>query len=302
MTSVSPRQSTPGSIPPEVSTWLRTRGHGRVVSAPRLDGGQISLTRRIVCTDGQTFVLKTAEAASSPPLPPDLYQREAEGLETLATAGYLTTPAVHLVDPGFLLLDDLGSTAPTRASFASAGRQLALQHHEQVPRFGFGTDNYLGRIVQRNRWDADGHTFFAEHRVLRYLEVPLAAAAIPQRDRVRLERIAARLPELVPRQPACLVHGDLWAANMLTTPEGGPAVVDPAVYYGWPEAELSMVHECGRVDPAFFSAYLEIHPLEAGWEDRMVLLHVREVLSTIAHFGSGGGLLARLQTVLDRFS
>jgi hypothetical protein len=33
----------------------------------------------------------------------------------------------------------------------------------------------------------------------------------------------------------------------------------------------------------------------------MALLHVREVLSMIAHFGSGQGLLARLHHILDRF-
>ncbi|MFF0372543.1 fructosamine kinase family protein [Micromonospora sp. NPDC005087] len=33
----------------------------------------------------------------------------------------------------------------------------------------------------------------------------------------------------LPDRPACLTHGDLWAQNILATPDGQPALIDPAV-------------------------------------------------------------------------
>ncbi len=39
-----------------------------------------------------------------------------------------------------------------------------------------------------------------------------------------------------------LLHGDLWSGNAITDSAGAPAIIDPAVYYGWAEAELAMTN------------------------------------------------------------
>jgi len=65
-------------------------------------------------------------------------------------------------------------------------------------------------------------------------------------------------------QPASLLHGDLYRGNMQCGALGEPALIDPAVYYGWAEAELSMARQQGDVPTSFFAAYQSIRPLEAG--------------------------------------
>jgi fructosamine-3-kinase len=77
---------------------------------------------------------------------------------------------------------------------------------------------------------------------------------------------------------------------------------DPAVYYGWPEAELSMLYGCGPVPEEFSAAYQEIHPLEDGWRDRLPILHLRELLSVLAHFGGNDDMLRRITDVLDTYT
>jgi fructosamine-3-kinase len=62
-------------------------------------------------------------------------------------------------------------------------------------------------------------------------------------------------------------------------------VVDPAVTYGWPEGELSMMHGCGGVPDSFFAAYVELHPLEPGWKERFPILHLRENLCVLSYYG-----------------
>ena len=63
-------------------------------------------------------------------------------------------------------------------------------------RFGWPADGWLGRLRQVNTWNTDGHAFFAEHRLMRYLTEPPAEQALTATDRHALERLCARMPVL----------------------------------------------------------------------------------------------------------
>ncbi len=87
--------------------------------------------------------------------------------------------------------------------------------------------------------------------------------------------------------PAVLTHGDLWTGNPVSQPGGRITVIDPAVSYTWAEVDLSMLWGNPR-QPAsdrFFATYQELNPSPPGWAERMPVLHLRELLSSIAHFG-----------------
>jgi fructosamine-3-kinase len=98
-----------------------------------------------------------------------------------------------------------------------------------------------------------------------------------------------------------LLHGDLWHGNLLPSPTGAPALIDPAVYYGWPEAELATFLIYGQVSDVLFEAYEEIHPLTPSWRDRLPLLHLRELLSITAQTPDCHDTLAEIHTILKRF-
>jgi fructosamine-3-kinase len=120
-----------------------------------------------------------------------------------------------------------------------------------------------------------------------YLSEPLTGQALTAADRRAVERLCARLPELIPAMPAVLTHGDLWSGNLVSRPGGRIAVIDPAVSFTWAEVDLSMLW-CSPRPPAsgrFFEVYQELSPSPPGWADRMPVLHLRELLSMIATFG-----------------
>lgn len=285
------------AIPPAVIQFCRDAGLGEIVSAKSLKGGAVNLTRRLTTTSQTSLILK-----GSPDPAPDLYPCEALSLRTLKQAG-MPTLEVLVVGADFLLMDDLGSTPMSGVSWEALGRAIAQLHLHTNGQFGFEQDNYLGLLRQYNPWTADGHEFFAKYRILRYLDVPLCEQTLTPEDRRKLERLAARLPVLIPWQPDSLLHGDLWHGNVLAKRLALPIVIDPAVYYGWAEAELSMVRQCGGVPQVFFDAYNEVNPLADGWWDRLEILYVREILSMIAHFGDYGNVtLAKLRAVLDKFA
>lgn len=261
----------------------------------RLTGGVVNAVWLVRRADGDV-VLKTNDEA-----PPTLFAVEAEGLDVLRRHG-LRTPRVHGVGEDHLLLEAL-EPAPreTDAFWEEAGWAVAALHGVRGPAFGWDHDGWLGVLPQRNTWSEDGHAFFAEQRLLRYLGEPKVDAVLTADDRAALERLCARLPEIVPATPPALTHGDLWHNNVVSTGAGQPVFLDPAVSWTWPDVDLSMMY-CGTDAPArFFDAYREVRPLDAGWRDRMPVLNLREVLSTLAHEGDRWGVLNALREVLRPF-
>lgn len=115
-----------------------------------------------------------------------------------------------------------------------------------------------------------------------------------------MENLLKRLPELIPEQPASLIHGDLWSGNLITNQDGKPALVDPAVYYGWAEADLAMADLFGHYPEEFFRAYTEINSLETGYRSRFSLYNIYHLLNHLNLFGRG--YRSQIQTVLDHFS
>jgi hypothetical protein len=91
---------------------------------------------------------------------------------------------------------------------------------------------------------------------------------------------------------------DPWQGTLMTR-FGHLAVVDPAMTYTWAEVDISMMY-CEDPPPAlFFDAYHDIHPAEPGWQERMELLHLRELLSTLAHFGEFPAVCAGAHNLSD---
>jgi fructosamine-3-kinase len=270
-----------------------------ITAARRLSGGAVADVWLISYADGSSLVGKILIGA-----PPTLFQVEAEGLETLRRTGHVATPDVVAVTDRLLLLEALPARGDSSRSWQRFAEDLAALHRTTAStRFGWHQDGYLGRLRQTNTWTASGHDFFAEHRLLRYLSEPAAEEAMTQADRLAVERLCARLPELIPVMPPVMTHGDLWAANLVGGRHGQITVIDPAVSYTWAEVDLSMLW-CSPRPPAsedFFARYHELNPSPPGWAARMPLLHLRELLSVIAHFGPPQGAIDQARRILAPF-
>ncbi|SES30232.1 Fructosamine kinase [Lentzea xinjiangensis] len=202
------------------------------------------------------------------------------------------------------MLSVLRERPAEEAFWGQLAHALARLHTSTVhDRFGWERDNWLGRYRQVNMWTTDGHEFFARNRLLRWLPERRVRAALDERDRRALERLCERLADLLPANPACLTHGDLWVQNVLATADGMPAVIDPAVSYTWAEVDLAHLW-CSPHPPEakrFFSTYAELTGLDDDWRARMPLVQLRQSLALIAMFDHDWGAADQVRAILRPF-
>ncbi|MFC8796101.1 fructosamine kinase family protein [Promicromonospora sp. NPDC057138] len=290
--------------PDDSASMLRERLHAAgitdVITIEPATGGLAATAGFARRVDGAPMFVK---AFAEPPSD-DAFATEAEGLAALRTLGGVATPEVLLAGRDLLVLSVLRPRPSSEAFWEQLAHALAHLHTSTTrSRFGWHRDNWLGRRWQVNTWEDDGFEFFARHRLLRWLDESRVAAVLDAADRSALERLCARLPELLPERPACLTHGDLWAQNVLATPDGLPALIDPAVSYMWAEVDLAHLWTTSPPPEAkgFFDLYAELTSLDSDWRERMPILQLRQHLAVIAQFDDDWGAADQVRATLAPF-
>jgi fructosamine-3-kinase len=216
---------------------------------------------------------------------------EAAMLRTLAGAG-APVPAVEAEHEGALLLEHVESDGLfSPRAWADIGRQLRSLHERSGETYGWPVDYQLGTVKLDNRESRDWPRFWGEQRLI-------ATASIldrPWRDRV--DRLAASLGELIPREPRpALLHGDLWTGNMLVREGELAAFIDPACYYGDCEVDLAMLDLFAAPPEDFVEAY---GALEPGWQERRPVYQLFPALAHVRLWGQAyHGMVDRLLTSL----
>lgn len=274
-------------IPDALRTALQQQLDQPVTGSRPLSGGSINRAARITTEGGNTYFLKWNREA-----PPEMFQKERQGLQLLAGAGTeLRIPEVIALGTApdgtdYLVLTYIEEGSGADDSARQFGRQLARQHRVTADRHGLDHDNYIGRLPQSNTRHEAWTDFFQEERLEPQLRMARDSGTLGSDTAGHFERLYTQLPALMPAEPPALLHGDLWSGNYLYDTEGRPALVDPAVYYGSREAELAFTHLFGGFAADFYAAYREAYALPPGFEERKDIYNLYPLLVHANLFGA----------------
>ena len=256
-------------------------------------GGSIS-DAYAVETENRTYFVKNNDCA-----PAGMFATEAKGLAFIRETNTIRVPEVYYWDDHGIVMEWIEGR-PNQQTDAYLGRHLACFHQQQGDKFGFSTDNFIGRLPQVNTWQEEWLAFYRDYRLKPQFEwaekrglLPVARARLAQR---LLEQLSDWIPNDVPPRR---LHGDLWGGNWLVGPGGHPYLIDPAVYFGHHECELAFTELFGGFSSRMYSAYQEILPVSSAYEDVKPLYQLYYLLVHLNLFGESYG--AAVDRILKRY-
>lgn len=242
-----------------------------------LAGGDLSPVLLLQLAPGGEAVAKSGPAPRA----------EARMLAALGAAG-MAVPKVLAVSDRVLVLQRLPEDGGlSRDGWAELGAALRRQHGHTGPAYGWPEDYAFGPVPIPNRPLDDWPAFWAERRLLP--GIPFLPADLAR----RVEGLARGLADRLPARPArSLLHGDLWAGNVLAHRGGLSGLIDPACYHGHAEVDLAMLRLFASPGPGFARGY---GPLAPGAAERLPVYQLWPAIVHVRLFGAGWhGLVGRL--------
>lgn len=299
-------------LPQLESVLTRVLGQAvRIQSIQNVSGGCIHHAQLITLVGGRQVFVKSGRGHAP------MFAAEAVGLaaleasRTIAIAqviglGTSESSAAETGDASqaeaFLVLEPITAGNKQPDFWQQFGQALSALHRTTTASgFGFESDNFIGSTPQCNTWNQDWCEFFIVNRLENQLRMATDAGLATPEMLQLAGQLTQRLPKiLVGTQPPSLLHGDLWNGNFLVSADGAPVLIDPAVYYGHREAELSLPMMFGGFPAEFFESYQAAWPLEDDWQERVELYKLYHWLNHLNLFGNS--YLGSCMDVLRRFA
>jgi len=250
-----------------------------IKQATPLSGGDINAVF-LLTTDQGNFVIKINDAQRFP----EMFSLEKLGLESLAQSKSFIIPEVLGVGTfktkSYLLLDYIESGKPS-VDFDEIFANNLAKMHQTTSAFGFQKDNYIGSLPQYNTEEASAADFYIKQRLMPQFKMA-ADRGFAFED---VDLLCKSIPDLIPDEPAALIHGDLWGGNFMVNSDGNPVLIDPATCYAPREMDLAMMRLFGGFNENKFDKYHEVFPLCEGWKARIKLWQLYYILVHVNLFG-----------------
>lgn len=269
----------------------------KIKTISSISGGDINDVYKIK-TEQNTYVLKVNRNE----IFPQMFAKEKLGLEILSYTGIKSPKVIQCFsvnDYQYLVLEFINEAPITNLFWKNFASNLVVLHQTSREYFGLNHDNYIGSLKQKNSKKNSWESFFINCRIAPLVKQAFENNLLNKSHLKYFERLYLRLNELLPIENSSLLHGDLWAGNLLQGKNQVPVFIDPAVYYGHREMDLAMTRMFGGFDYTFINYYNELFPLEKYWEDRIAIHNLYPNLVHLNLFGQS--YLSRIEGVINKF-
>lgn len=226
--------------------------------------------------------------------PSPAFLTEAEMLTTLKKAGW-PVPEIIAANEQCLLMEWLenDNTSLTSKSEVQLGQTLARLHQNssaisiEPPFFGYKTKTPIGALTQPNDQNHSWIDFFRQRRLIHFANIARSKSQLPETIHKRLLTLSDNLDNFLHEPPApVLIHGDIWAGNVMIQKSTLTGFIDPAIYFAHPEVELAFIKMFHTFGTDFFKGYNSITPIEKDFHKiRAPLYNLYPTLVHLILFG-----------------
>jgi len=240
--------------------------------------------------------------------PERFFECEGKGLKWLSEAHKYGGPRVAEVfdwGNGYLNIERIDTHSATPMAAFEFGASLAHMHDYGAKYFGEAPADYDGKCyfgplsdpveMPTGTW-SNVIDYLADGRLRPMVELGIARGELTQSDLDLTNEVIDALPDLLGKaaedKPA-RVHGDLWSGNVLWTKSSDgehteAVLIDPAAHGGHREEDLAMLHLFGiSYFKQILDGYQSVHPLKAGFEQRMIIWQLYPIAGHCVFFGGG---------------
>ena len=219
-----------------------------------------------------------------------VFEAEIAGLHILRKhCGDLIIPEMMLKNSNhaytWVIFDFIEEKKWQDRSAEQFGRHLAKLHRNTYTYFGFESDNYIGKLPQKNKQTKKWDEFFIQYRFLNLLKKAIDKGLISAGFIKNGERLASQLSSIFPNESPSLIHGDLWSGNYMQYGDQ-TVLIDPAVYFANREIELAFTRLFGGFPTSFYAGYESEWPFEPGFESRIEIYNLYPLLVHTLLFGA----------------
>ena len=237
-------------------------------------GGSIN-TAFLINTNKGKFFLKLNEKKII-----KLFDNEVKGLKLISSTNTINVPKVIYFDDEVLVLEFIESNKINKKIWSNFGYRLAELHYNTSNSFGLDHNNYIGSLLQTNKFHDNWNDFFIYQRLKPQLDI----GNFSVKTHKLFEILFLELDNIFSLTKPSLIHGDLWNGNFISTNDQ-VFLVDPAVYYGNREMDIAMTKLFGGFAKEFYDAYNYHYPLVKNWQIRLDICNLYPLLVHANLFG-----------------
>ena len=237
-------------------------------------GGSINIAFLINTNKGKFFIKLNENKIIK------LFDKEVKGLKLISSTNTINVPKVIYFDDEVLVLEFIESNKINKKIWSNFGYRLAELHYNTSNSFGLGHNNFIGSLLQTNKFHDNWNDFFIFQRLKPQLDI----GNFSVKTHKLFEILFLELHNIFALTKPSLLHGDLWNGNFIST-NSQVFLVDPAVYYGNREMDIAMTKLFGGFVKEFYDAYNYHYPLVKHWQTRTDICNLYPLLVHANLFG-----------------
>ena len=139
-------------------------------------------------------------------------------------------------------------------------------HQNTNNRYGFQFDAQIGALKQTNEFIDSWVVFFREKRLNSIFELINNDDPMTNNINQKIEKLLKNIHNFIPNNPIPrLLHGDLWAGNILYNNGKLVGLIDPGIFFGHNELEIAYLTWFNFVNEEFLKIYSNIIPIERDY-------------------------------------